>query len=123
MTVELVLEALDNAITEQHSARGMIMYTDLWTKYTSKAFQKQLQLYDITSPYSRKGCPYNNACIESFHMTLKKEKTTVHVMPILKWYVIALFLYIEGWYNRKRIHGSIGYFTPDAFEKLCRAAA
>ena len=36
---------------------------------------------------------------------------------------IALYKYIEGWYNRKRIHGSIGYLTPDAFEKMCRAAA
>lgn len=66
--------------------------------------------------FSRKGCPYDNACIESFHAILKKEE--IHHVKYLdfqeaKW---TLFQYIEGWYNRKRIHGSIGYKTPQEIE-------
>ncbi|MGI2763895.1 integrase core domain-containing protein, partial [Bacillus cytotoxicus] len=57
--------------------------------------------------FSKKGCPYDNACIESFHAILKKEEVN-----------LALFQYIEGFYNRKRIHSSIGYKTPQTIEDL-----
>ena len=73
--------------------------------------------------FSRKGCPYDNACIESFHATLKKEEVYQTHYDSFETARFALFTYIEGWYNRKRIHGSIGYVTPDSFEKICRAAA
>ena len=73
--------------------------------------------------FSRKGCPYDNACIESFHATLKKEEVYQTHYESFETARIALFQYIEGWYNRKRIHGSIGYVTPDEYEKMCRAAA
>ncbi|MGE7920016.1 IS3-like element ISBce13 family transposase, partial [Viridibacillus sp. NPDC093762] len=48
------------------------MHTDLGTQYTSEAFQKQLKNHGMIASFSRKGCPYDNACIESFHATLKK---------------------------------------------------
>lgn len=77
----------------------------------------------MVSSFSWKGCPYDNACIESFHATLKKEEVYRTRYDGFETARIALFKYIEGWYNRKHIHGSIGYFTPDAYEKVCRAAA
>ncbi|MGI2724408.1 integrase core domain-containing protein, partial [Bacillus cytotoxicus] len=61
----------------------------------------------IKPSFSKKGCPYDNACIESFHAILKKEEVN-----------LALFQYIEGFYNRKRIHSSIGYKTPQTIEDL-----
>ncbi|MEH0005887.1 integrase core domain-containing protein, partial [Bacillus cytotoxicus] len=63
--------------------------------------------YKIKPSFSKKGCPYDNACIESFHAILKKEEVN-----------LALFQYIEGFYNRKRIHSSIGYKTPQTIEDL-----
>ena len=63
--------------------------------------------------FSRKGCPYDNACIEFFHVTLKKEEATYMVYESAR---LALFHYIESWYNRKRIHGSIQYMTPQQLE-------
>jgi putative transposase len=73
--------------------------------------------------FSRKGCPYDNASTHSFHATLKKEEVYLSKYDSFETARIALFQFIEGWYNRKRIHGSIGYLTPDEYEKMCRAAA
>ena len=122
MTVELVLEAMENAVQDQNPAPGLIVHTDLGTQYTSEDFQKQLKKHGMIPSFSRKGCPYDNACIESFHATLKKEEVYRTRYDSFETARVALFKYIEGWYNRKRIHGSIGYLTPDAYEKICRAA-
>lgn len=69
--------------------------------------------------FGRKGCPYDNACIESFHAILKKEEVYCTQYETFDEARIA----IESWYNRKRPHESIGDLTPDAYEKLCRKAA
>ncbi|NCU18913.1 IS3 family transposase [Bacillus sp. P1(2020)] len=61
--------------------------------------------------------------LESFHATLKKEEVYQTQYDSFKTAGIALFQYVEGWYNRKRIHGSIGYVTPDEYEKMCCEAA
>lgn len=123
MTVDIVLEAMENAIQAQNPGPGVIVHTDLGTQYTSEAFQEQLKKYEMIPSYSRKGCPYDNACIESFHATLKKEEVYRKRYSTFENARIALFQYIEGWYNRKRIHSGIGYHTPDEYEKICRLSA
>ena len=77
----------------------------------------------MVQSFSRKGCPYDNACIESFHATLKKEEVYQTTYVTFKQAGIALFQYIEGWYNRKRMHGSINYLTPEECEQLARQIA
>ncbi|RTQ85938.1 IS3 family transposase [Lysinibacillus telephonicus] len=123
MTTEIVLEALQNAIQDQKPDPSLIVHTDLGTQYTSEAFQKLLKKHEMVPSFSRKGCPYDNACIESFHAILKKEEVYLTKYESFETARIALFQFIEGWYNRKRIHGSIGYLTPDEYEKMCRIAA
>lgn len=123
MTTEIVLQALENAVQAQQPGPGLIVHTDLGTQYTSEAFQERLKKYEMIPSFSRKGCPYDKACIESFHATLKKEEVYRTHYDSFETARVALFKYIEGWYNRKRIHGSIGYLTPDAFERMCRAAS
>jgi len=66
----------------------------------------------ILHSFSRKGNPYENACIESFHSVLKKEEIYLHTYRESSEVRGAIFEYIEGWYNRKRIHSAIGYMTP-----------
>ena len=66
----------------------------------------------IKHSFSKKGCPYDNACIESFHSILKKEEVHRKTYIDLKDAYQNLFEYIESWYNRKRIHSSIDYLTP-----------
>lgn len=72
MTTEIVLEALQNAIQDQKPDPGLIVHTDLGTQYTSEAFQELLKKHEMIPSFSRKGCPYDKACIESFHAILKK---------------------------------------------------
>jgi|GraSoiStandDraft_59_1057299.scaffolds.fasta_scaffold163801_2 putative transposase len=120
MTTELVLNALANAIDVQQPAEGLILHTDLGSQYTSDDFEQALKDAKIEQSFSRKGCPYDNACIESFHATLKKEEVYQAVYPDFQAARLALFHYIESWYNRRRIHGAINYLTPQQLEDLCR---
>ena len=123
MTTELVLQALANAIDVQQPGEGLILHTDLGSQYTSEDFEKALKEAKIKQSFSRKGCPYDNSCIESFHATLKKEEVYQTTYIDFETARLALFSYIESWYNRKRIHGAINYLTPQQLEDLCRKEA
>lgn len=122
MTVDLVIQALENAVSNQSPGSGLILHTDLGSQYTSEAFQNQLKNFGFIPSFNKKGCPYDNACIESFHATLKKEEVYRTTYLNFETAKLSLFQYIESWYNRKRIHGAINYLTPDELEQLCRAA-
>ena len=118
MTIELVENALENAYVTQKPKEGVIFHSDLGSQYTSDAYAEKIQSYKMIHSFSRKGSPYDNACIESFHAILKKEEVN-HVQYLdFKVAQVELFKYIEGWYNRKRIHGSIDYLTPQEMEDL-----
>ncbi|MDY0406672.1 IS3 family transposase [Virgibacillus sp. 179-BFC.A HS] len=118
MTTELVEKALENAYVTQKPNDGVIFHSDLGSQYTSDSFAEKIQDYKMTHSFSHKGSPYDNACIESFHAILKKEEVN-HVQYLdFNAARVELFKYIEGWYNRKRIHGSIGYLTPQEMEDL-----
>ena len=78
--------------------------------------EKYLVSKGILHSFSRKGNSYDNACIESFHSVLKKEEIYLHTYQDSAEARRAIFKYIEGWYNRKRIHSSIGYLTPQQKE-------
>lgn len=89
------------------------MDTDLGSQYTSDDYNQRLTELHIRHSYSRKGCPYDNAPMESFHASLKKE--CVYPVPVFEDYETAaavLFEYVHAFYNRKRIHSSLGYQTP-----------
>lgn len=123
MTTELVLQALANAIGVQQPEEGLILHTDLGSQYTSEDFEKAVKEAKIKQSFSRKGCPYDNACIESFHAILKKEEVYQTSYINFETARLTLFHYIESWYNRKRIHGAINYLTPQQMEDLCRKEA
>jgi putative transposase len=122
MDTQIVLAALDNAYRTQLPNRQVIFHSDLGTQYTSVEFIKRLKEYNIIPSYSLKGCPYDNACIESFHSILKKEEVNNVQYYDFDSAKLAMFKFIEAWYNRKRIHGSIGYLTPQSKEDLAKAS-
>ena len=66
--------------------------------------------------FSRKGNPYDNACIESFHPVLKKEEVYLNTYHTFEEAEAALFEYIESWYNRRRRHSALDYKTPQQVE-------
>lgn len=125
MTDDLVIKALKNAHFNQFPDKNkkIIFHSDLGSQYTSNDFKKACKELNIIQSFSKKGCPYDNACIESFHATIKKEEIYINRYRTFEEASIAIFKYIEGWYNRKRIHSSINYMTPEEFELLSRKAS
>ncbi len=121
MTTELALQAVKNAVVSQRPTGLITLHSHLGSHYTSSDFQ--LYIYEskiFTHSFSAKGCPYDNACIESFHASLKKEEVNLVTYYDFNAAPLAIFEYIESWYNRKRIHSSIGYITPQKCEELAR---
>ena len=72
--------------------------------------------------FSRKGNPYDNACIESFHSVLKKEEVYRNTYRTFEEAQLALFEYIESWYNRRRRHSALDYKTPQQVEDEAHVA-
>lgn len=85
MTADLAIKAVENACLNVPNTEEIILHSDLGTQYTSVRFEKYLLKKKIRHSFSRKGCPYDNACIESFHSLLKKEDVhqETHIMPSL----------------------------------------
>ena len=94
-----------------------MIHSDQGSQYTSKSYRDILKNNNIKSSYSRKGYPYHNAWIESFHSSLKREQIYTMVLVSISDVESACFEYIDGFYNSTRIHESLGYKTPNEFEK------
>lgn len=123
MTKSLVLEALDQAYRVQHPPEGLIHHSDRGSQYASADYQDRLRKYKMKGSMSRKGNCYDNACIESFHSILKKELIYLNKFKTRKEAKEKIFEYITCFYNGKRIHSSIGYLTPNEYERTLRSAA
>lgn len=118
MTKELVLKALDNAYEAQKPDKGLLHHSDRGSQYASEDYRDRLVEYGMVSSMSRKGNCYDNACIESFHSILKRELVYLTKFKTREEAYKRLFEYIELFYNRKRIHSTLGYVSPQRFERL-----
>jgi putative transposase len=116
ITAGLAKTAVKRAWEAQGGPKGLILHSDLGSQYTSKEFAEVITEYGIKHSFSKKGCPYDNACIESFHAILKKEEVYLTKYRNFKEAEVRLFDFIEGWYNRNRLHSSLGYKTPQEVE-------
>ncbi len=119
----LAVKALKNAALNVKHTEGIIIQSDLGCQYTSNLFESALAELKIRHSYSKKGYPYDNSCIESFHSVLKKEEVNLRKYKDSKAAYDAVFEYIESWYNRKRIHSSLNYRTPEAVHSECEKLA
>ena len=113
MTAELVVEAFRKAKLERGIIKGMIFHSDLGSQYTSNEYEKMLLENNVKHSYSKKGYPYDNASMESFNAILKKEEVNVNTYTTFKEAKLAIFEFIESWYNNTRIHSSLDYKTPN----------
>ncbi len=123
MTTNLVIKAVENAYHTQKPAKGLLLHSDLGSQYTSCEFMNFVQSLGMVQSFSQKGCPYDNACIESFHAILKKEEVNHIQYADYTSAKLAMFQFIESWYNRKRIHSSLGYQTPQMIENQIKQSA
>ena len=113
MTADIVVDAFKKAKQSRKIEEEMIFHSDLGSQYTSNEFEKLLIENSVKHSYSKKGYPYDNASMESFNAILKKEEVNVNTYETFKEARIAIFEFIESWYNNTRIHGSNGYITPN----------
>ena len=113
MTSELVIDAFNKAIVNRGLDKDGIHHTDRGSQYTSNDYENQLLSLEIKHSYSKKGYPYDNASMESFNAILKKEEVNVNNYKTFNEAKLAIFEFIEAWYNNQRIHSTLGYITPN----------
>jgi putative transposase len=117
MPTKLTKSALSMAIGRRNPSAGLIFHSDRGVQYASFEYQEYLRQHKMIQSMSAKGDCYDNACAESFFATLKKElihgrkfKTRVEAKR-------AVINYIETWYNSRRLHSTLGYMSPNEFER------
>jgi len=123
MRVELVLNALAMALGRQDVNEGeLIAHSDRGSQYAADEFRKKLAVAGIVASMSRKGNCYDNAHVESFFHSLKTELVYRRNFKTRKEAMQAIFEWIETWYNRQRLHSSLGYMSPEEYERLALAS-
>jgi putative transposase len=117
LATELVSDALRQAI-ENRRPKGekLLHHSDRGCQYTSDAYQQTLRTLGIECSMSRTGNCYDNAVMERFFWSLKHEWTRHESFDNLEEARLSVFKYIETFYNRVRIHQTLGYKTPEQFE-------
>ena len=113
MTEDLVIDAFNKAQINRGLSKDGIFHSDRGSQYTSNNFEQLLINLNIKHSYSKKGYPYDNASMESFNAILKKEEVNVNNYETFNEAKLAIFKFIESWYNNKRIHSSLNYITPN----------
>lgn len=122
LRTELALNALDMAIRRRRPRPGeLVHHTDRGCQYTSAAYQAALAKAGITASMSRKGECLDNAVAESFFGTLKAELVEGRIWRTRAEAAQAIFEWIEVFYNRQRLHSSLGYLSPAEYEERLRA--
>jgi putative transposase len=116
LSTALPLAALDMAVRRRRPSKGLVHHSDRGCQYTSGDYREQLSALGVTVSMSRKGNCWDNAVAESFFATLKKELVHRRSWPDRNTLRNALFDYIEVFYNRRRLHSTIGYKTPAQLE-------
>jgi putative transposase len=116
MPTALPLAALDMALRMRRPPRGLVHHTDRGSQYASAEYQAVLATHGLVASMSRKGNCWDNAVAESFFATLKVELVREVDFATRAEARAAVFEYIEVFYNRQRLHSSIGYATPSEFE-------
>jgi len=114
----LVMDAFMQAYGREHPEKGLIVHTDQVSQFTSGNFQALLRTHGPISSVSRKGNPYDNALMESFYRTIKRELIQDAHFETPEQAQQEIFKYIELYYNTKRMHSSLGYLSPVQFEEL-----
>lgn len=113
MTDDLVIDSFKKALINRGLNEDEIFHSDRGSQYTSNDFEQLLIDLKIKHSYSKKGYPYDNASMESFNAILKKEEVNVNNYEAFEKAKLAIFEFIESWYNNKRIYSTIGYITPN----------
>jgi putative transposase len=116
MRVELVSDALTMAIARRRPNQGLLHHSDRGVQYASEDYMHLLQSHNIEASMSGKGDCWDNAMMESFWSTLKTELVNHERYATREQARASIFEYSEVFYNRQRLHSSLGYVSPETFE-------
>jgi transposase InsO family protein len=122
ITAELVCQALRSAYWQRKPAAGLIMHSDRGSQYASASHRQLIKDYRMIQPMSRRANCWDNSAMESFFKTLKVERTHLLRYDTRALAKLDIVDWIEGFYNHRRMHSSIGYKTPVNAESSLRAA-
>jgi putative transposase len=116
LATSLPLAALEMALTHRHPTGGLVHHSDRGKQYASEAYRKRLAEAGVVPSMSRKGNCYDNAAMESFWSSLKRELVHRVGFATRAEACAAIFEWIEIFYNRERLHSALGYQSPVDFE-------
>jgi transposase InsO family protein len=116
MTRQLVMDALTMAVLRRRPPSGVIFHSDRGSQYASADFQSLLAKHGMRCSMSRKGDCWDNAPVESFFGSLKQELVFHQRYPTRFHARQSIFEYIERFYNRRRLHSTLGYKSPGDYE-------
>jgi transposase InsO family protein len=118
----LALSALDMALAQRRPQAGLVHHTDRGATYSASAYRERLTSAGLLASMSGRKSAYDNAVAESFFSNLKNELVHHCDFPTRDHARAAIFDYIELYYNRKRLHQTLGYRTPEEVEQEWRGA-
>lgn len=116
-STDLVKRALGNALASRKKTENLVFHSDRGCQYSSIGFNQYLKEHRIQGSMSKAGCPYDNSCVESFFATTKRECISRKAYDTMEEIERDLFEYIQIFYNRKRIHSSLGYLSPVEYRR------
>jgi transposase InsO family protein len=116
MTASLVCEALTLALWRRKMPTGVIVHSDRGSQYCSADYQRLLRKHRLLCSMSKKGDCYDNAAMESWNHSLKVEAIHGERFVTREAAKAQAFEYIEVYYNRKRLHSTLGHLSPEVFE-------
>ena len=116
LRTDLVDAALSDALTRRRPPTGLIFHSDRGCQYTSAQHARLATRHGVRLSVGRRGQCWDNAVAESFFATIKTELIHRQAWPTRDTARQAIFAYIEGWYNTRRRHSSLGYQSPSAYE-------
>ena len=122
-TQELMIRVLDDAKRKYRPANGLLFHSDRGAQYASNEYKARLKKYGMTQSMSRSGNPYDNAAMESFWGTVKLGCVEGVRFRTRKAAIMAIFEYVFGFYNTRRLHTSIGLVAPLIYRKSLINAA
>jgi transposase InsO family protein len=123
LEAELALSAARMAFAARHPGAGLIHHSDRGVQYAGSEYRGLLAAHGAVASMSRRGNCWDNAVAESFFATLELE-----LIDHADWHTHrearnAIFHFIEGWYNPRRLHSTLGYVSPVSYEEQVRTAA
>lgn len=123
MRTSLVTDALSMAFTARRPGDGVIFHSDRGCQYTSSDYAALARRNGVVLSVSRKGECWDNAVAESFFATIKRELISDRSWPTRAGLHRAVFDYIEGWYNTRRLHSTLNYLSPAEYEAIHHSAS